>query len=142
MDWINALDGIIGGLGHGGTHLFTFSTETGWLFFRVELLLRHYHIPVFGRSIVGKGEQGLRVRNTQARWAEYIICSAGIPLTCPLIDQRNDLPSGTTRPMPPPWTPGSGATTPIGHILDFMNTVLPGKVVQPLPLPSPKQPRN
>lgn len=126
FDWINWWDGAWASLLYG-THRFTFE---GWLFYDVELLLRKYHIPVYGREIVGNEEQAIQVRRRQAKWAEYILTCAGVPLTCPLLDQRNDLPSGVTRKMPKPWTKGSGATTSIGHILDFMDSVLPGKRVR------------
>lgn len=127
LDWINQLDGLFAAIRYGGTHRFSFETSNGWLFYRVEVLLRRYHIPVYGREIVNDGEQALQVRQRQAVWAEYILMSAGCPLTCALLDPRNDLPSGKTRPLPKPWTTGSGATTGIGHIMDFMDSILPGK---------------
>lgn len=129
LDFINQLDGLVAAIRYGGTHRFTFSTETGWLFYRAEVLLRKYHIPIYGREIVSDGEQAFQVRQRQAKWAEYILCSAGCPLTSPLLDPRNDLPSGKTRPLPKPWTVGSGPTTGIGRIMDFMDSILPGKRV-------------
>lgn len=135
LDWINPLEAAFAGLRHGPLHRFTFESDSGWLFYQVEVLLRKYHIPAYGREIVSDGstgsppEQGFSVRPAQAVWAEYILTSAGVPLTCPLLDPRNDLPSGATRPLPRPWTAGSGPTTLIGHIMDAMDGALPGKRV-------------
>lgn len=130
LDWIDPLEGVLASLRYGRLHRFTFETSNGrWLFYRAELLLRQYHVPVYAREIVSETEQGFSVRPAQAQWAEYILTSAGVLLTCPLLDHRNNLPSGKTRKMPKPWTEGSGATTVIGHILDFMDGVLPGKRV-------------
>ena len=129
LDWINPLEAMLASLRYGRLHRFTFSTETGWLFYRAEVLLRKYHIPVYGREIVSDTEQGLQVRPAQAKWAEYILASAGVPLTCPLLDSRNDLPTGTTRKLPKPWTAGSGATTFFGRCMDAMDNILPGKKV-------------
>jgi hypothetical protein len=119
---IDSMEGFIAGLRYGKLHRFTFSTQTGWLFYRAEVLLRQYGVPVYGREIVSKNEQGFSVRPKQAVWAEHVLCKAGVPLTCVLLDGRNQHYGYV---MPRAWKSGIRATTTIGKILDFMDWILP-----------------
>lgn len=127
-DIINPLEAWLASLKHGYLHRFTFYTDTGFTGYKAELILRQYGIPVWGREIASQNEYGFQVKASQSIWAEYLLCRSGVPLSCPLLDPRNakyrDLHEENT--MPVPWqAKGIGASTFIGQIMDFMDSILP-----------------
>ncbi|MEZ4861437.1 MAG: hypothetical protein R3C14_09025 [Caldilineaceae bacterium] len=122
-DLINWLDGVTGELAHGPMHHFTFSTGSGFTGIEVEMLLHQYGIRIWGREIVSEDELALLVKQRQAVWAEYILCRAGVPLTCKLLDPRNAQYRQRHAPgsMPTPWTAeGIGPHTMVDHIVDWL----------------------
>ncbi len=120
-DW---LDGLFGQLLHGPMHRFSFSKNAGFSGSDVEHLLRQYGVRVWGREMDDPAELALLVKQRQAIWAEYVLCRAGVPLTCKLLDPRNAGYSATkpAGSMPTPWTEtGIGAHTLIDHLVDWLD---------------------
>lgn len=106
-------------LGHFGfcdpedhtSHTFHFAHKgSTWRPIDVERLLRRHGIRIWGRGYDGK-EVYFRTKRKQARWAEYLMASQGVPLTSewinPSLAMFLDNPS---RPEPeakgPPLKPG------------------------------------
>lgn len=84
------LQGVIVRAANGPLHRFTFRRGHGFVGRDVERLLTEQGIPVFERVRVGRDELGFAVRRDQALWAEYLLCRAGVPLTCELLDEVNE----------------------------------------------------
>jgi|GEM_PF-984888 len=105
MDCIDLLDGVVGGFRYAhwrrawqrrgalGIALEFFATlfernsveirfarGTPWRGIDVERLLYRYHIPIWGRWLA-RNELMLRVKKSQARFAEYILLRCGVTLT-------------------------------------------------------------
>ena len=76
---------------HGPLHAFTFARGGGFSGREVERLLLDKGIRVFERTRLPGGDLGFSVRANQAEWAEYLLCRAGVPLTCELLDPANDI---------------------------------------------------
>jgi hypothetical protein len=76
---------------NGPLHTFTFARGGGFSGREVERLLLDKGIAVFERTRLPGGDLGFSVRADQAEWAEYLLCRAGVPLTCPLLDPANDI---------------------------------------------------
>jgi hypothetical protein len=74
----------------GPLHQFTFARGHGFAGRDVERLLTEKGIRVFERVRVGRNQLGFSVRAEHALWAEYILCRAGVPLTCELLDEQNE----------------------------------------------------
>lgn len=128
LDLINPFEAWLASQTHGELHRFTFFTNVGVTGHKAELILRQYGIPVWGREAPSDNECGFQVKMTQAIWAEYLLCRAGIRLSCPLLDPRNAEYSERHErySMPTPWTEtGIGATTLIGRVMDFMDRIIP-----------------
>lgn len=126
-DLVDTLDGWLGQLMNGPMHRFTFSSAGDFSGVEVEMLLRRYGIRVWGREMNVPGELALLVKRRQAVWAEYILCRAGVPLTCPLLDARNAAYRQHHAPntMPTPWDKqGIGPHTIIDHLVDWLNRLL------------------
>jgi hypothetical protein len=127
LDLINLIDGFVGLLAHGRMHRFTFSTETCFTGVEVELLLRQYGIPVWGRAIEPDNGLSFLVKRRQAVWAEYILCRAGVPLTCELLDPRNESyrERHAAGSMPTPWDErGVPPQSPVGHVIDWLHRLI------------------
>jgi hypothetical protein len=122
-DLIDAVDGWIGRLSHGSMHRFTVSTQGDFTGMEVELMLRQYGMRIWGREFDQADEFAFLVKRSQAVWAEYILCRAGVPLTSPLLDARNAAYRRET--MPQPWTKqGIGPHTFVDHVVDWLNRLL------------------
>jgi hypothetical protein len=119
VDWI---DGLVGRLLHGPMHRFSFSRRTGFTGSDVEHLLRQYGVRVWEREMDDPEELALHVKRTQAVWAEYLLCRAGVPLTCKLLDPRNAQWAAQHETLPTPWTEkGVGPHTVIDHLVDWLD---------------------
>jgi hypothetical protein len=126
-DPINLLDGLIGRLAHGPLHQFTFSTKSGFTGGDVEFLLRQYGVPVWGRGLLPDEQISLHVKQSQAIWAEYLLCRAGVPLTCELLDPRNAAYQERHAPgtMPQPWDErGVAPHSFVAHVVDWLNRLI------------------
>jgi len=126
-DLIDPIDAWIGRLTHGPMHRFTFSTAGEFSGVEVEMLLRRYGIRIWGRELDQPDELAFLVKRRQAIWAEYILCRAGVPLTCPLLDARNAQyrQQHAQGSMPTPWDQqGIGPHTFVDHVVDWLNRLL------------------
>lgn len=105
LDIISPLDTLFGVARHGKMHRFTFDVSSGFTGYNVEKLLRRYGVRVWGRKVSGT-QRSFLVKRSQAVWAEYVLCRAGVPLLSPLIDPRNrEYPERHPEDsMPDPWT--------------------------------------
>lgn len=122
FDLINAMDGWIGSAFNGPMHRFSFSNQTGHSGVSVEKLLRKYGIRLWGRRLEGEGELSFLVKVKQAEWAEYVLCSAGVPLSTQLLNENH---RGIAGKVPTPWTEeGIGAHTLVDHTVDWLERII------------------
>jgi hypothetical protein len=113
------IDLVIGTAKHGRLHRFTVMNVPGIM---VESILRRYRIHAYGRSIaVHDGHQlrSFHVNVRQARFAEYLLLRAGLPLVGELIDPRN-VAAADLEDMPAQWQQGRALATPIEALGDVM----------------------
>ena len=128
------IDLVIGTAKHGRLHRFTVANVPGIM---VESILRRYRIHAYGRSVKRAGdewERSFHVNARQARFAEYLLLRAGIPLVGGLIDPRNAA-AADLEDMPAQWQEGRALATPIEALGDalaaiFRRDVNTGKRVQ------------
>lgn len=103
MDPIKLIDDLLAYVQHGAGHRFTWHPRGDFTGGDVEMLLRGYGIAVYARQYALLGaDYGVTVRKRQAHWAEYILCQAGVPLTCQLLDTRHS--RMLTGKMPVRWS--------------------------------------
>ena len=134
MDILSMIDLVIGTAKHGKLHRFTVMNVPGIM---VESILRRYRIHAYGRSVKHSGdewERSFHVNARQARFAEYLLLRAGIPLVGGLIDPRNAA-AADHEEMPAQWQEGRSLATPIEALGDamaaiFQRDVNTGKRVQ------------
>lgn len=91
------------------------------------MLLRQYGIRIWGREIDDSDELAFLVKRSQAVWAEYVLCRAGVPLTSKLLDPRNEQYRQRHAPgsMPTPWSErGIGPHTFVDHVVDWLYRLL------------------
>lgn len=120
---INPLDGLWGRTHHGPMHRFAFAAGTGVTGNQVEKLLRTYGIRIWGREMSNPDERAFLVKRSQAVWAEYVMCRAGIPLIGPLLDQRNAVYAAEhiQDAMPEPWDRrGIRPTSLVDRAIDWL----------------------
>ena len=131
-DLLNPIDGLMGRMTQGTMHRFEFAARGDYSGADVEMLLRQYGIPIWGREMEDPGCLAFQVRESQADWAEYLLCRAGVPLTSPLRNPAHARwleRSGRTRTMPTPWTEqGIGPSTFVARVVQVLWTLLgPGR---------------
>jgi hypothetical protein len=127
FDLLNPLDGYFGQLFNGPMHRFSFLADAGFSGLEIEKMLRRYGIRVWGRNMDDPAEHSFLVKETQAEWAEYLLCRAGVPLTGQLLDPRNETYRNQHAPgsMPKPWTAnGIGAHSLVDHIVDWIEALM------------------
>ena len=74
---------------HGeGYRRFSFSRRTEWRGIDIERLLRRHGIRLWERSLDSK-DLYFNVKAGQARFAEYVMLRAGVPLTSEWVDPRH-----------------------------------------------------
>ena len=106
-----------------GWHTFTWEpgVYTGMM---IESILNQYGIEADARK-AATGD-GMAVRESQAEWAEYNLCAAGVPLTSELIDPANaEVMARRGGSMPVPRGDGvsrPGAKTQMWRVLDNVIT--------------------
>lgn len=122
IDILSPIDEFMARLQFGRMHRFYYYRTSAYNGYRVEKLLRRYGIRVWGRRIEGD-TQSFIVKAKQAVWAEYVLCRAGVPLACDLLDPRNAeyAEQHPVDSMPIPWTEkGIPAITMIDHLGEWM----------------------
>lgn len=122
FDILSPIDTLFGIARYGKMHRFTFDVDSGFTGYKVEKLLRRYGVRVWGRRVAGN-QRSFLVKQSQAVWAEYILCRAGVPLFGPLLDPRNALYPGQhpDATMPTPWTEqGVPAISLVDHLGEWL----------------------
>lgn len=99
-------------------HTFTWHPD-GRTGAQIEYILREYGIPCRGRKL--QSGDGLAVPDAQAKWAEYILLSAGVALTSPLLTDGR-MPVN----MPRPWGVASKRVDFVGRVVDWLDTLMAG----------------
>lgn len=116
------IDLAFGTAKHGKLHRFTVMNTPGIVF---ESILRRYRIHAYGRSIAvhdGNQLRSFHVNARQARFAEYLLLRAGIPLVGGLVDPRNAA-AADLEDMPAQWQQGRAMATPIEALGDAMAAI-------------------
>jgi hypothetical protein len=122
LDIISPLDTLFGAARNGKMHRFTFESSASFTGYKVEKLLRRYGIRVWGRKVSGT-QRSFLVKRSQAVWAEYVLCRAGVPLLGALIEPRNaQYPEHHPKEsMPDPWTEkGVPAISFVDHLGEWL----------------------
>lgn len=106
---------------------FTWSRQAGMTGAKMEYILRQYGIKCYAREMADDRFLGLSVSDRQARWAEYILESAGVPLLTETVDGRNAGYAARRRgSMPTPWGVPVGPGDWLGRLVDVLDSVLFG----------------
>lgn len=122
FDIVSFLDALVGQTKHGKMVRLSFYVTSSFNGYKVERLLRQYGIHIWGREIDG-AKRSFLVKQSQATWAEYVLCRAGVPLAYEPHDPRNAEypnrhPEGS---MPEPWTEnGAPPASLLGHFADIL----------------------
>lgn len=122
MDILSMIDLAFGTAKHGRLHRFTVANVPGIM---IESILRRYRIHTYGRSIETRDGHQLRsfhVNARQARFAEYLLLRAGLPLVGKLLDPRNAA-AADREDMPAQWQEGRSLATPIEALGDAMAAI-------------------
>ncbi|MCO6451923.1 MAG: hypothetical protein J5I90_14165 [Caldilineales bacterium] len=105
----NGVAGVLGEVVGGATGItgfqFTIPREGAHSLEEVQALLRRYGVPSF--TILHDHENFyFSVKRSQARWAEYVLMSAGVELLNQPFDQANVVSTSSQAPgyMPTPWS--------------------------------------
>ena len=65
-----------------------FERDSGWSGVEIEALLMRHGVQIWGRGFF-ENQIFFRVKKRQARWAEYLLLRAGVPVTGVLVEPRN-----------------------------------------------------
>jgi hypothetical protein len=79
FDWIRPVAALVQNLVNGPSHVFAIPEQAGWSGADIERLLARYGISIWGRMVIN-GCLVFSVRQAQARWAEYVLQRAGLPI--------------------------------------------------------------
>ena len=84
MDWLTPTVSGLRDLANGSSFTFLVPDDCGWSPRDIRRLLRDYGVRAWGLMVVNRTIL-LTVRRAQARWAEYLLCRAGVPIEfgCP-----------------------------------------------------------
>lgn len=115
IDPIKWLDDLLCILRYGPGVKLTWAAVAGWPGGRVEKLLRRYGVRAYRRqySINGR-DYGVHVLPQQAAWADYILRTAG----CPLTSAPRSKPGGV---MPREWGVPAKPVGFAGRVVDFLS---------------------
>lgn len=111
---------------------------TGW---RAECVLRRYGVPTLGRrGVHAPGEHfGLKVPDSQARFAEYLLCRLGVALSSSLLNPRHA--NVTPGPMPPEWGKHARPVGLMGWFMHIASMLYSGDAARGIPQRSSKRGR-
>ena len=102
FDWISPLWAYIQDVLNGPSHTFLVPHDAGWSGREIERLLRQHGVHVWGLMIVD-GLIMFTVRQAQARWAQYLLQRAGVPIAYGLLDET--APTASSAPEKPSSPP-------------------------------------
>ena len=130
--FIDRLDGWMGRVQHGPMHRFSFAKQSQFSGYDIEQLMQQYGIRIWGREMDSDTEFAFLVKETQAVWAEYLLCRAGVPLTSPLLEPRHanlrqqHITDAENHTMPTPWDEqGIGPISFVDHLVDRIARFIP-----------------
>lgn len=84
FDWISPLASVIGDMVNGPSHTFLIPYGSSPLSGReIEIMLKRRGVNTWGLMVVS-GTLLISVKAHQARWAQYLLEQAGIPIETPL----------------------------------------------------------
>ncbi len=83
FDWITPVAAYAQDFLYGPSHTFLIPHGIGWSGYEIARLLNRHGIQTWGLMIVGDTLM-VSVRQTQARWAQYLLQREGIPIDNPL----------------------------------------------------------
>lgn len=86
--WLGLIAEFLRSAAAQNTLTFYVSRHAGWTGFQVEQLLGRYGIRIWNRGIAGD-DFYFCVKARQARWAEYVMLRARVPLTRRVVDPNN-----------------------------------------------------
>lgn len=116
IDPLKWVDDLLCLLRYGPGVKLTWAAASGWPGGRVEPLLQRYGVRVFRRQYsINGSDYGLHVLPQQAAWADYILRTAGCPLTsAPLSGGK------AGRAMPKAWGVPARPVGFAGRVIDFL----------------------
>jgi hypothetical protein len=88
IDILCLLDTLHGTVRHGRLHRFTIAGGSSAAR-NCEKTLRKHGVPIYGRALRPNNCRSFLVPHAQAKYAEYLVCSAGAQVTDKLLDPRN-----------------------------------------------------
>lgn len=111
LNVIDILEGLIRGLAYGdlgyGFAIARADKDGKHTLNEAREILKGYGVDTFWYGFDSQ-KMYFRVKNRQARWAEYVLLHAGVELLNPTFDQRNPGYAASHAPgwMPRPWSAG------------------------------------
>jgi hypothetical protein len=87
FDWISPVMAAIQDRLNGPSHTFMIPDDCGWSGFQIEYLLKSHGIRPWRRMVI-KHMIMLTVRLAQARYAQYLLLRAQIPIEYGLLEER------------------------------------------------------
>ena len=119
-------------------HWFTWDrrgTLQGW---DVECILRRYGVPVVGRRYAANSPTvSVKVSGSQAVFAEYLLCRAGLALSTPLLNPRHA--QTKVGAMPPAWGKPAKTRGFVGWFVRLLGLMFAGDTAKNLPTASTKR---
>ena len=97
FDWISPLAAITMDIANGPSHTFLIPLDCGWSGREITNLLAKRGVKTWGLMAINDTFT-ISVRQAQARWAQYLLDQAGIPLESPLPNVPNDRAAGRAGP--------------------------------------------
>lgn len=126
FDWISPVAAFVGDVMNGPSHTFLIPWASCPLNGReIGRLLRNRGVRYWGMMIVS-GTLMVSVRLNQARWAQYLLDQAGVPIENPLpaSESARGPQRGTRPPRAGQGRKGRGASSQKGGIVDSVNEIL------------------
>jgi len=93
FDWISPCIAIVQGVLNGdalGANSWTFYVplDNSWTGAQLEILLKRHGVKIWAR-LIHRGDIHFRVHKKQAKWGEYVLLRAGVPLKYRLYSESN-----------------------------------------------------
>jgi hypothetical protein len=118
--WLGVMGEFAACLTSHNAPTFYIARSSSWRGIDIERLLKRHGVKIWDRGLAGD-HLYFCVKRRQARWAEYLLLRAGVPLTNAPADPRNQFYASRYSPgsEPPTRTPKSN-----GDWLDWLHSLL------------------
>ena len=123
-------------------HWFVFARGNGLTGWHIECVLKRYGISVIGREYAARSPTvGVRVPGSQAKFAEYLLCRAGLSaaLVTPLLNERHA--QTKVGALPPAWGRPAKTRGAMGWIVRLLGLSIVGDTAANLKTASTKRKR-